>query len=127
MSQPDMVNHPPHYAQTPPGVKKECIEYTRLMPFSQGNAFKYVYRLGNKVNSEENLKKALFYLADAMESNIIKKVGSPGIDTSTLRSCLLALIADGNLFAAWTDLQSILELKVYDRLDELENEISDVN
>ena len=40
----DMVNHPPHYSVFPEGFTAECIEYSRLLGFSQGNAFKYVYR-----------------------------------------------------------------------------------
>lgn len=56
----DMVNHPPHYQDHDifPG---ECIDYTESMTFTQGNAFKYVWRWNSKGDPLENLKKALFY------------------------------------------------------------------
>ena len=62
---PDMVNQPPHYADS----EIECIDamiaafgrdavntYCRLA------AFKYVWRAGKKFDAEEDLKKAVWYL-----------------------------------------------------------------
>ena len=43
----DMVNHPPHYTSDPSGV--ECIEITRHRNFNIGNAIKYLWRAGLKL------------------------------------------------------------------------------
>ena len=62
---PDMVNHPPHYTNGPDLGTLECIDITRWMPFTLGNAFKYVYRAGVKGGPDkaiEDLEKAKFYL-----------------------------------------------------------------
>lgn len=58
---PDMVNKPPHYKDAS-GI--ECKEITchRKMPFSLGNAIKYLYRAGSKGDLLEDLKKAEWYL-----------------------------------------------------------------
>ncbi|MGH8433696.1 MAG: DUF3310 domain-containing protein [Pseudomonas sp.] len=60
----DMVNHPPHYNGHPSGV--ECIEVTERLPFSLGNAFKYVFRHRTK-NGREDLQKARWYLQRELE------------------------------------------------------------
>lgn len=62
---PDMVNHPPHYTNGPDLGTLECIDITRWMPFTLGNAFKYVWRAGVKGGPDkaiEDLEKAKFYL-----------------------------------------------------------------
>ena len=63
---PDMVNHPPHYTEGPSLGELECIDITRWMPFTLGNAFKYVWRAGKKNPAAfaEDLEKALFYMED---------------------------------------------------------------
>lgn len=43
---PDIVNHPPHYTSHPSGM--ECIQLSRLFPFSLGNFIKYLWRSGEK-------------------------------------------------------------------------------
>lgn len=58
----DPVNHPPHYTGHPSGV--ECIEITRHLPFSLGNAVKYVWRAGEKDDLRTDLEKARWYLRD---------------------------------------------------------------
>lgn len=55
----DMVNAPQHYRGHASGV--ECIELTEMMPFSIGNACKYVFRRRDKWNTLEDLKKARWY------------------------------------------------------------------
>lgn len=60
----DPVNHPGHYSATRFAV--ECIAFTRLMSFSLGNAFKYVWRWQEK-GGVEDLRKALVYLNWAIE------------------------------------------------------------
>ena len=59
----DAVASPSHYF---PAVLNghECIEYTRRMTFTPGNAFKYVARHEGK-NGFEDLRKAITYLQDA--------------------------------------------------------------
>ena len=64
MNEIDMVNHPPHYETG----GYECID---IMIATQGvktvkcfcicNAFKYLWRHGNK-NGAEDVKKAIWYL-----------------------------------------------------------------
>lgn len=56
---PDMVNHPQHYTSHASGV--ECIDLTEHMPFSVGNAFKYVWRHTSKGRPLEDIDKAIFY------------------------------------------------------------------
>lgn len=56
----NMVDHPPHYTSHPSGV--ECIEVAELLPFSLGNAFKYLFRRNEKGDPRENLEKALWYV-----------------------------------------------------------------
>lgn len=64
----DNVNHPAHYAPKFRTKPIECIDITRHLPFSLGNAFKYVWRAGDKGGREkglEDLDKAVFYLEDS--------------------------------------------------------------
>lgn len=56
----DPVNHPKHYTAHPSGV--ECIQITEHMNFNLGNAVKYIWRAGEKLNRLEDLKKARWYL-----------------------------------------------------------------
>ena len=73
------VNHPAHYNTDKSGV--ECIEITRHMDFNLGNAFKYIFRAGQKVDAKngenedlveyfrveseiKDLSKAIWYLKD---------------------------------------------------------------
>ena len=62
----DMVNSPPHYMSHPSGI--ECIQITEHMSFNIGNAIKYLWRQGLKVDSIEDLKKAVWYI----EREIVK-------------------------------------------------------
>ena len=69
----DMVNHPSHYTSHPSGV--ECIDITRHYCFDVGNAIKYLWRAGlkvekgmtNKAKEIEDLKKAIFYINDRIK------------------------------------------------------------
>lgn len=120
MNQVDMVNHPPHYADTPEGVGLECIEYTRMMPFAQGNAFKYVYRLGKKSNNQEDLDKAVFYIIDALDNGPMVSLDFDLVNTiepCSDRTSVLADIATGELNNAHTMLLLIKTSGDYDSLD----------
>ena len=69
----DNVNHPSHYTQHPSGV--ECITITRHYCFSIGNAIKYLWRAGLKVDCNnspvekeiEDLEKAIWYINDRVK------------------------------------------------------------
>jgi hypothetical protein len=56
----DPIN-PSHYRNT---QSVQLIEVIRWLPFSIGNAIKYVYRNAQKENSKQDLTKALWYLDD---------------------------------------------------------------
>lgn len=108
----DMVNHPPHYSEHPDGLTAECIEYTRHMPFSQGNAFKYLYRAGAKGDPAEDLAKAAWYLRDAIDHGAGTPAffvrGFPRIDPNpTHRARALHYIARGRLITALDALEQL--------------------
>lgn len=97
----DMIN-PSHYKTYPAGLDAECIEYTRHMPFSQGNAFKYLYRAGSKGDPAEDLAKCAWYVRDAVEhAHYIRADLTPGfprINSNTSnRAMALRLIAAGRM------------------------------
>ena len=71
-TEPDAVNHPVHYlsgkAQCAAcGCLIECIDVTRHMDFDLGNAIKYIWRSEHKGNRLQDLKKAQWYLNDAIQ------------------------------------------------------------
>lgn len=55
----DPIN-PDYYRNHPSGV--ECIVVTEHMNFNLGNAVKYIWRAGGKVNTIQDLEKAKWYL-----------------------------------------------------------------
>ena len=55
--------NPAYYRQ---GSGVECIDVVRHLPFSQGNAMKYVWRAGNKNDIKQDLEKALWYVNDCI-------------------------------------------------------------
>lgn len=57
----DIIN-PAHYKGHPSGV--ECIDVSRFLGFSLGNAFKYVYRAGQKGPALDDYRKAVWYVDD---------------------------------------------------------------
>lgn len=67
----DNINHPKHYNNSPAqcicGRRIECIDITRYMNFDLGNAVKYIWRYADK-NGIEDLKKARWYIDDAIKS-----------------------------------------------------------
>ena len=56
----DMVNHPPHYISHPSGI--EAIEICEHMSFNLGSAIKYLWRTDLKLDTIEDLKKAVWYI-----------------------------------------------------------------
>lgn len=77
----DNINHPKHYnnsqAKCECGRRIECIDITRHMNFNLGNAMKYIWRFQDK-NGLEDLKKAQWYLNDAIKNmeDEIKKINT---------------------------------------------------
>lgn len=87
----DSVNHPSHYTSDPSGI--ECIQITRHRNFNIGNAIKYLWRAGLKLevpmpveglpdrlvrqvsNAKqiEDLRKAVWYIEDE-----IQRLAKPG-------------------------------------------------
>lgn len=69
----DKVNHPKHYTSHPSGI--ECIEITRHYCFAIGNAIKYLWRAGLKVEEGmtdkqkeiEDLEKSIWYIKDRIK------------------------------------------------------------
>ena len=60
MTEPDPVNHPPHYTSHPSGV--ECVDVAEHYGFNVGNAIKYLWRAGLKGDALEDLRKAEWYV-----------------------------------------------------------------
>ena len=64
----DNVNHPKHYTSDECGV--EAIELTSLLPNCIGNALKYVWRCGKKDDSNQELKKSLWYVNYSIDNDL---------------------------------------------------------
>lgn len=68
----DPVNHPPQYTSSQAkcshcGAQIECIDITKHMNFSTGNAMKYLWRHELKGKPIEDLQKAIWYLNAEIE------------------------------------------------------------
>jgi hypothetical protein len=67
----DPINNPAHYnsgnAHCECGRRIECIDVTRGMNFNLGNAIKYIWRAKYKGSYLDDLKKAVWYLKDAIK------------------------------------------------------------
>ena len=63
---PVSVTNPSHYRSHPSGV--ECIDVIRGLPFSAGNAIKYIWRAGQKDSAKQDLDKALWYVDDCIDN-----------------------------------------------------------
>ncbi len=61
----ETVDHPAHYNNSPARCKHghqiECIDVVQWMTFNQGNAVKYLWRMFDKGDPAENLRKAIEY------------------------------------------------------------------
>jgi len=63
--QKEAIDSPPHYTSHESGI--ECIQVTEHMNFCLGNVVKYVWRVDQKGDPIENLKKARFYIDREIE------------------------------------------------------------
>ena len=63
----DPVSFPDHYRQHPSGI--ECIDITKHMSFTVGNAIKYLWRAGLKDSDAtvQDLQKAVWYINDEIK------------------------------------------------------------
>lgn len=109
----DNIN-PNHYKNR----KHECIEFTRLLNFNLGNAFKYIWRFEHK-NGKEDLEKAVWYLKDQIRNRPVMlnmtpseydlmadKVGCCSFEYAHLKAL------DGVLFAAYTQSYEALSMAI---------------
>lgn len=58
MTKHDQVNHPSHYTSR----EVECIDVAELLKFCPGNAVKYLWRMHEKGNPLQDVRKAQWYL-----------------------------------------------------------------
>lgn len=70
------VSHPEHY-ESVSGI--ECIEITRPLDYSLGNAVKYVWRYQHKGHPIEDLKKSEWFLLD-----LIRRMPTTTVDPERL-------------------------------------------
>lgn len=90
MAKKDNVNHPKHYTSDPSGI--ECIDITRHRNFNVGNAIKYLWRAGLKIDTDkssinkqiEDLEKAVWYIVD----EIHRLGGRCTVKTDLINTCL---------------------------------------
>lgn len=75
MSDDPLVTAPPHYTQGRFG-DVECIEFTRLMMFNPGSAFKYVWRCEDRGTAVRDLEKALRFWGWAFDD--FEAIAPPG-------------------------------------------------
>lgn len=59
-SQPDLVNHPPHYKSG--GMEAIDVIEAFELPYHLGNAIKYILRSGRKDDATQDIQKAIWYL-----------------------------------------------------------------
>lgn len=118
----DNVNHPKHYM----GVfaDLECILFTRQMSFDLGNAFKYIWRAGDKDDITQDLEKAIWYLRDAMSNGYCCDLSSyiPFIKSSSLpdwKISALCYILCGHIQLAFNEINAILKKKQFSELKEV--------
>ena len=86
----DQINHPKHYTSDPSGI--ECIDVTRHRNFNVGNAIKYLWRAGLKIDVDkssinkqiEDLEKAVWYIVD----EIHRLGGRCTVKTDSINTCL---------------------------------------
>lgn len=90
MAKKDNVNHPKHYTSDPSGI--ECIDITRHRNFNVGNAIKYLWRAGLKIDADkssinkqiEDLERAVWYIVD----EIHRLGGRCTVKTDSINTCL---------------------------------------
>lgn len=110
----DMVNQPPHYKDAS-GI--ECKEITchRKMPFSLGNAIKYLYRAGSKGDLLEDLKKAEWYLrvaylnSELLPVDVVRRLSEVAAVRKTEAGKALNLLSRHQVLDAYRVVKSEIE------------------
>lgn len=82
----DLIHNPPHYAGGHPVFPGEPLDYSKHMMFSQGNAFKYLWRYMFKGAAAQDLRKAAFYIEHMSTSDTVPFRDIPSTLASTLKS-----------------------------------------
>ena len=114
----DMVNHPPHYTGHPSGV--ECIEVAELLPFTLGNAFRYVFRHQQKGGTED-LRKARWYLQRDWSREAGQAIGIGDLQlarTAAMRIAAHESYVLGGCLVAIASYELALAIDLLDRLIE---------
>ena len=102
----EKINHPKHYNQNPSGI--ECIDVAKHFNFCLGNAIKYIWRAGLKLDTDsyhsmesicnakiEDLEKAIWYLQCEIET--VKKDSKKAIFNKKNFSDIVSKIGNSNL------------------------------
>lgn len=71
-TKPDMVNHPPHYAEGREHEPKDVIRDWGLN-YNLGSAVKYISRAGRKENMIQDIDKAIAYLGFEREAILAER------------------------------------------------------
>ena len=108
------VFNPSHYRTDGP----ECIDVVRHMPYSQGNAIKYLWRAGMKGDTDQDLTQALWYVQDCQKSAVVPGDIPPILQdyiqtTNTYRYEAIWQIANG----LWIDAVQTIEAAMDGALD----------
>lgn len=135
----DNVVHPAHYNKHASGV--ETIYVARHIDFDLGNALKYLMRFRYKNNPCEDLKKAIFYLRDKINTTSTKvklnqftvKVNS-NFTNEVYKAFVNIICAEKNIYIK-NALKLIMEYALFnaplvadqnDVVNALENHITDI-
>lgn len=123
----DNVNHPNHYTTGFALRPLECIDLTKHLPFSLGNAVKYVWRSGKKgsdAKAVEDLEKAVWYI-DLWDCN--PEIARPGNGFATAREIFALVVPEvTNRYAA---VKALLECRTEDArelIDRMKREVRQV-
>jgi hypothetical protein len=107
----DDVDHPSHYTQLDKPF--ECIELTRICTSDLANVIKYLWRWRDKGSPVKDLRKALWYLKDGIEYQVMP-IPSP----NRTQRYLLARVA------ASTNVEYLDERKIWVALADGEYELT---
>lgn len=120
----DSVNHPVHYTSGING--HECIEFSRHLDFDLGNAFKYVWRAGQKGDPIEDLDKAVWYLRDWQEHKLDSEAKDSDLITTDMRQMQRADILSRiyNLRHYWHGKEVNMDL-LMDAIDRLKHDLTE--
>lgn len=76
MSEPDLINHPPHYTHS--SIEPIDVIESWGLGFHLGNALKYIARAGHKDDLVRDLQKARWYIERAIAAFEADEANQPG-------------------------------------------------